>query len=366
MRCRTILLAAALALGPAAGAGRACDNPVYEYMYNNYRADLYDVLYFYQGEDQAGAAAAKAFGKIHDDPDVNLVFQTHDVSQAKQWPEGSLESRAWELHKDRELPFFVVVTPLGDELHVGPLMPDDVSAMISSPKRQELAKLLSSGKQGVLMLLEGNDEKANQEALKAIKEATADDVDDEDQPIDSGLMTLSRGDPAEKWLLRQAFSMRDDLATQSKPMLFAAFGHGFLLEPLVGDEIRTEYVGALIQFLNGPCTCDARQYMFGVYALTKFNWTEFYLSRDDGYGEPDVFMSVFDEEPLESAEDPEERGPEMAEPEVETELLTDTAVAAAAPTGQAAKRNLLWAFIAAAGVVVAAGIVIAFRRPADT
>jgi len=231
---------------------------------------------------------------------------------------------AWPKVKDAPLPTYLVVAPHGGIVHQGKLDVAAVQAMVASPAKKQLVKLLSSDNTAVYVMLTCKDEKANKKAeaeilkfLKAVDdgkieyardwttpygvepdvsdEASKDDVsgepdesseDDPSDPSDQSdnteekakfrhkfaLLKIGRSDPKEKWFVRSLLAIESDLPELKEPMVFAVFGRSRALPPFVGKGISVENLIDCGHFLTGACQCTVKEQNPGVDLLTQHDW----------------------------------------------------------------------------------------------
>ncbi|MHC4179109.1 MAG: hypothetical protein ACYSWU_16470 [Planctomycetota bacterium] len=197
------------------------------------------------------------------------------------------------------------------ELFAGRLDKKTVEAMVDSPVRQQIGKLLEEGNASVLLILTGPDKDANVQAEKAVAEvvtmatkgefgvpggddypldqlpseapddAPAEDTQGDPRQEDSSdvlklaLLKLSRTDPAEKWLVDTLLSIEPDLREEQfakSPMVFAVYGRGRALPPFVGKGITAENLAECVMFLSGPCSCTVRDQNPGCDLLVRRDW----------------------------------------------------------------------------------------------
>ncbi len=296
----------------------ACDTPVYEYTIQNWARDYYQVRYFYRGhEDKADvqaneylASAAQGAGG-----NTNLSFASVDVDNLDPNATPS-HQRAWERHKSEKLPFYLVTSPRGAEVFVGHLDLSAARTMVKSPKRSELSKQLSEGKQGVLVTLLGANAQENAAAKAAVHDIVA---KSKENGYDVGVLEVSRNDAAEQWFVRQLLSIEDDLKDIPRPMVFGAFGRAYIVPPYVGKGITVSNLADLVAFMNGPCACEIKAANPGTDLLTDWNW-DAHLAGWSGDAESQPHFAIFDVK--------EEKNPD-GEPVVQMPLLSTTKGAAA-------------------------------------
>lgn len=264
-RTAGLALLAVLALGLAASA---CETPVYEYAIHMWQRDPYRVWYFNKGAEDAADKAANDLLASAIDDGANLTFASIDVTDKDEVGVG-YGAELWKTHQGKQTPFHVVLTPRGTELAVQRLTVADVKALVDSPKRQETAKLLAGGKQGVMVLMLTGDEATQESAKKAVSDGVA---EAKGEGADVGMVELKRNDPKEKWYVEQLLNLEDDLHELDHPMVFGMFGRGHALEPYVGRGITSQNLLELIYFMGGPCSCEIKATAPGLDLLTKLDW----------------------------------------------------------------------------------------------
>ncbi len=274
-------------------AAQACDTPVCQYTLEHWRRDPYRVYYFYQeAEDPDDAQVNQYLEQVTagSDTGANLAFQRVDVSTLGSVSPGEDQGLTiaspewvWKRHTSQELPLHVVADPKGLDLFAGRLSLSDAQAMVSSPKRAELARLLCRGKQGVLLILRGHEVAENapeiQTARQVVEEAAQ-------QQFDVGLVEVARDDPQETWFVRQLLHVEDDLQDINGTMVFGVFGRGHVLEPYLGKGITEENLSELVAFMNGPCSCEIKEGSAGVDLLTSWNWNEHVVESPEADEKP--------------------------------------------------------------------------------
>ncbi len=254
----------------------ACDTPVYDYTIHNWPRAPYQMRYFHDGDaaqdSEVNAALRAAAGG-----DANVTFEVVDVRQI-----GSpANRRVWERHSSADLPLYVLTTPRGLDLYAGDLDAPTLKVIIRSPKRRRLAEMLAGGKHGAMVVLMGHNAAENSAVRDVVKQVAE---SAKDAGCELGVVEVNRSDAAERWFVRQLLLVEDDLSEIPGAMVFGAFGRGYVLPPYLGKGITKANLQHLVDFINGPCSCDVKAANPGVDLLTDWDW-EAHLADWSG-GEP--------------------------------------------------------------------------------
>jgi hypothetical protein len=175
--------------------------------------------------------------------------------------------------------------------------------MLDSPARRELARRLLAGESAVWLLLESGDAAKDEAAVTVLESAlqaaqselklpegvvtpaqldepgrkgAAADVLHSDLPLRLAfsVLRLSRDDPAEAVLRAMLIKVEPDLAEYAgDPMVFAVFGRGRALEPLIGRGIHADNIREAASYLCGACSCEIKEQNPGMDLLLAADWT---------------------------------------------------------------------------------------------
>jgi hypothetical protein len=292
---------------------RACRTPVYRYAMYNWDAAPLRLFYFHGGqpaaEDQKVNAALTDLA-AGNPPGANLSFDVIDASNAKGLEDApGIVVDAWKKRGEAAGPVHFVYAPWAVELFAGRLDEKAVKALFNSPARTKVGELLKEGNAAVLLLLTGPDDEANQRAEKTVAAVVADAAagkilaappddppfdDPADEPEDApkpvarkvsvAVLKVAQTDPAEAWLVRTLLAVEPDLEKYKKePMVFAVFGRGRALPPLVGKGITADELTGALEFLSGPCSCQVKDQCPGFDLPMQWDWhaTAEALAADD-------------------------------------------------------------------------------------
>jgi hypothetical protein len=312
---------AALCVAAGATALWACTTPVYRYAMYNWHPMPYAVFYLHQGDapGESDQRVNERLESLSGDPEamVNLWYSSVDVSQADQTT--TLPPEVADLLENRPVDApaeYVVLSPPPNPAIVyrGTLTEDDIEPMLTSPKRRELAELLSAGKAGVLVLLSGEDEAVTSAAevqiRGVIEKAAAGELSGPEnllpglpealQPetLDVGLMMLDRNDPAEAWLVRTLMNVRTADKDHTGPMVFGVYGRGRASEPLVGGRVNLEKIEALVEFMSGACSCEVQALNPGKNLLVQWDWNASATAIAEAFGQEEGNENLLPQESL--------------------------------------------------------------------
>ncbi len=307
-------LMALLALLPA--HVYACSTPVFRYALERWPADFYDGVLVHRGEIPEDHPAGKLFeGETAEF--LNLRLSRLDLDSAA-------EEDVKKLLGDKvpeKLPALVLWYPWqkgrAAPFWSGEFTPETVAVLIQSPKRKEVARLLTEGLSGVWIFVESGDRAKDKAALELLKKELetvtkelmefAPPVQEMDTPsvsFEFSTVSISRTDPNERMLLSMIMNSEPDLDDYVKePMAVPVFGRGRALYTLIGEGISTDNIREAAAFLTGPCGCEIKMMNPGVDLLMATNWDgavmqfyeEFYATAEAE--ELPELTSVFPDEP---------------------------------------------------------------------
>ena len=143
------------------GSAAGCDTPVYRYAMYRWHPAPYELYYFYEGQPDAEGEKVKAAvealtGTMK--PAANLAFLPVDVQKDKELTGVPPDVKdAWGKRSPQQTPWYLMSSPVGMHMLGGTIAEREVAALIDSPVRQEIGKLLEQGQAGVYLLLTCDD-----------------------------------------------------------------------------------------------------------------------------------------------------------------------------------------------------------------
>lgn len=273
----------------------ACSVPVFRYALERWAGDKYEVVVFHKGvlsqeqqklvDDLTEDGAA---GKQHANVKLTLVNLEN--------PKHPDLVKLWEDQQSDTLPWMIVkypqITRKRNVVWSGELSKDNITRLLDSPSRHEIARRLLKGDTAVWVLLETGRKADDDAAFKTLKahlflaeqELKLPEIDEAD--IAQGLVSvdetglklnfstirISRKDSQEQMFTEMLLGSEDDLRDFDEPMAFPVFGRGRVLYALIGKGINPDTIRQTCQELIGPCTCQVKEENPGVDIVTSVDW----------------------------------------------------------------------------------------------
>jgi hypothetical protein len=315
---RRALLASAI-LMVAVQSGQACAVPVYRYALERWAADEFQAVIVHPGGlspvDEALARKMSELGGEENPARPNVQVHTLDAGRQPDDP----VAVAFQPEIQKGLPRLLLLFPAraadpgspGCSIEGGlcPVAPASsaearlawagpwsgaaAEAVLDSPVRKELGRLLLRGDSVVWILVESGlkerDEAAatllqaelRKQEVASYQAATAAAADPEEADPEAEapirvafpVLRLSRGDPAEQVFLSMLLNTESDLQTYAdQPIVFPVFGRGRVLYALVGRGIQPNHIAEACEFLTGPCSCEVKDQNPGTDLLLSLDW----------------------------------------------------------------------------------------------
>lgn len=182
----------------------------------------------------------------------------------------------------------------GNVAYTAPLQAGALSDMVTSPIRREIASRLSAGESAIWILLESGNKEKDQAAREAIERQLALDEEWLKLPsaeemeikpeildnvkiklrVDFSVLSVSRNDSQEKFLIESLLNSEPDLMDFDEPVAFPIFGRGLVLYALVGKGINGDTIRAASKFICGPCSCQVKEQNPGFDLLLEHPWEQ--------------------------------------------------------------------------------------------
>ena len=292
----------------------ACDVPVFRYALERWERDLYKVFILHRGElndnDKALAEQIKK-NTIVEGGHTNLVSFSIDLDEAKAAGNFYDAYKGLKSISITNSPKMVLLFPNRTRVNApiwqGNLNQENVNELLNSKATAELMKGVLQGYSSTFLLLESGDKKKDERAVLEINQAIEklkkelsipEGVVQTDGSVTGNKLTAYEAasiDPSN--VLRSGIPLKIDFhlvrmpqnesnpifrailaktfksdAAEKEPRLFAFFGRGRLLGPMIGEEIIQEHVMQLSQYICGACSCQVKRGNPGVDFLTNLDW----------------------------------------------------------------------------------------------
>ncbi|MCC6507593.1 MAG: hypothetical protein IT423_00690 [Pirellulaceae bacterium] len=180
----------------------------------------------------------------------------------------------------------------GEVAHASPVTEAGIKAIVASPAREEIARRLALGHSAVWVLLECGDKVKDEIARNTLEKQlvldkewlklpTAEEMEVKPEVLDKlkvklrmefSVMSLSRLDEREQFLVDCLLNSEPDLREQTEPLAFPVFGRGIVLYALVGKGIAPTTIRTASSFLCGPCSCQVKEQNPGFDLLLDHDW----------------------------------------------------------------------------------------------
>ena len=272
-----------------ASSGQACNVPVFRFALERWRPDPYRVTIFHrQPLAEAQAAIVDRLEEQQEKSLANFVVRTVAVDDLQDPADQALFASGAE----PQIPWLVVQYPqhlrLEMPIWAGPLDQQAQSQVLDSPARKELVRRLADGQTAVWLLLECGDAAKDAAAIARLEEELknleqqlelpelTDSPDDvllagPELRVAFSVLRVPRSE-LEKPLVQMLLLSEPDLAERTDPLVFAVFGRGRALLPLVGAGITAENIHGSAAFLVGPCSCEIKELNPGFDLLLAADW----------------------------------------------------------------------------------------------
>ena len=294
---------AALTVGWVARPAMGCSVPVFRYALERWNPDFYQIAIFHKGplKDDVRTALEKV-GKDAsgwgEGPNVDVVAVDTGTTIPQDLSDVWKHIQAGGLAES--LPFMVVRFPemlqMPLDLTSGTLTAANLKALLESPARTEISKRIRGGHSAVWVLLESGDDKKDgaAEALlaKTLKKLQQDLKLPEDSTVDAGvemtidevatglrvefsILRVSRDNPEEKYFVENLLDAEPTLRGSADPAVYVVFGRGRLLTVIPHEDLNEDNIGAIAEFLVGPCSCMVKEQNPGLDLLMAANWNDY-------------------------------------------------------------------------------------------
>jgi len=174
----------------------------------------------------------------------------------------------------------------------GSMTVNNIKKILDSPARREIARRIIGGDSAVLLLLEGDNEKRNNEVaaslmtnipivegnIKLPHEYT--DIPEEDLQIYDtnivfklSMLRLSKTNSDDKILINMLTRLLpDSIPKDSFPIAYPIFGRGRMLTAMFAKDITERNLQGLCEYISGECSCEIKGQNPGIDLLFAVDW----------------------------------------------------------------------------------------------
>ena len=295
----------------------ACEVPVFRYALERWERDLYKVFIIHRGDLSENDTAL--WKQIQDNAigyggHTNILAYKVNVADEKE--AGNFHKIYAKLkdidvnEKPQILLLFPNITKVYDPIWQGDLNQKNIDELLKPKATSKLMTGILQGYSSTFLLMESGNKEKDERAAETIKKAMAELKESLDIPegivqtdgevtggklsayqaatidpsnvlksgiplkIDFNMVRMPNNDshPIFRSILGKVFTSKK---TEGEPRLFAFFGRGRLLGPMVGEEITVKHISQLSAYLCSACSCQVKRQNPGLDFLTTLNWTSY-------------------------------------------------------------------------------------------
>ena len=281
----------------------SCSTPVFQYALERWEPDPF-VMHIvhhqklsneHQNFINTANKHTEAFSRLS-------AFDLNRIEDTAKIPE-RLQEQANKFPQD-QWPLVIVEFPGANQprypLYIKPLSKANLSQILNSPIRTELANRLSHGHSMVIVVLESGNATKDKAALATIQSTInetvptlqedinarlqAMDIDEEGDELADGtlnvgipkvkisILQLKRDNAEELLFLSMLTRMLPDIHDSDEPVAFPVFGRGRVLWPMPAKDITPDNLQSSMEFLCGSCSCQIKDQNPGYDLMLCVDW----------------------------------------------------------------------------------------------
>ncbi|MDA3923088.1 MAG: hypothetical protein PF904_00120 [Kiritimatiellae bacterium] len=208
--------------------------------------------------------------------------------------------------------FFPVSTGVDKPFWSEKLNKAAVKKIVVSDFRKKLIKKVLEGNSGIYVLLESGNKVKDRKVLKKLDASIKEIIENMELPagvvatdgeVTGGgpadfdptnqlqseiplmlaftTLSLARKDDEVLVALLMSLGPEREEAGGNEPMVFAAYGRGRALVPMVGEEINMDNIGGIAYFFTGSCSCQMKALNPGTDLLLDHDWDRSVFGGDE-------------------------------------------------------------------------------------
>lgn len=235
-------------------------------------------------------------------PDAHIISIASNVPLDTATLDSEYHANLWfqRAPADQTNAVRVIYPDINQAWYSGDWKPDLLAQLTDSPLRRRIAHELMTGTTAVFVMLESTDATSNATTKAMFEKSLAElaneielpkELDYEDEQdgwsgaghgqdvgtipvrIDFSVLTVSRSDASETFLIKQIEGLDTGFSNPKEIVMVAVFGQGRMI-PLAGEELVPAVINELCWFLCSACSCRVKALNPGVDMLLAANWDE--------------------------------------------------------------------------------------------
>lgn len=263
---------------------QSCDTPVFIYAMKNWTPDNYDVAVILNDKPNEYKYVELIKSEINRTYLNASIYVTNNI----QFFKTLFAPQIPEIQPPYIAIWFHQQLFQGKPIWHSQLNSTSLKLLFDSPVRREIAQNLIKGDMAVWILLESgiphNDDEAFTRLVNSLKTIRKDinqiyekkkiPFVSKEGSVTFSVVRLSPNNHDEKVLTSCLIAMAGDMEQNNLPMAFAIFGRGRALPPLPNEQITTEHIKNICEFLVGDCSCEVKNLNPGQDLLISTDWAQ--------------------------------------------------------------------------------------------
>ncbi len=253
----------------------ACSVPVFRYALERWHPDPYAIQLNYNT------------------PHTNKLSEILDTLRTFDYDYSFIIEKIKTSEKSPEINLLYPKTSgLKTNVWEGPMTVNNIKKILDSPARREIARRILGGDSAVFLLLEGDNEKRNNEvAVSLMKNISIieeeiklpheyADIPEEDLQIYDtnivfklSMLRLSNTNSDDGILINMLIRiLPDSIPKDSYPIVYPIFGRGRMLTAMFAKDITARNLQGICEYIAGECSCEIKVQNPGIDLLFSVDW----------------------------------------------------------------------------------------------
>ena len=253
----------------------ACSVPVFRYALERWHPDPYVIQLNYN------------------DPHTNKLSGILDTLRTFDYDYSFIIEKIKTSEKSPQINLlYPKISGLKTNVWKGPMTVNNIKKILNSPARREIARRIIGGDSAVFLLLEGDNEKKNDEIaaslLKNISIIEEEiklpheyaDIPEEDLQIYDtnivfklSMLRLSNTNSDDGILINMLTRLLpESIPKDSYPIVYPIFGRGRMLTAMFAKDVTARNLQGLCEYIAGECSCEIKGQNPGIDLLFSVDW----------------------------------------------------------------------------------------------